>query len=159
VFSTSPVYRDGDLVALAPGTAKVAVEVKSQLDKDGIDQSLINMRSVRTMDPDIYGMVFGYDGAASDTFAEHVRGWASANLPAGGAGAGLPNRFYNLQNEFLVVDEPPPGVPAGGTVRWVLEAPVPVPRFFLPELLARLNVDNLRDFLPAEAVGKVLERI
>lgn len=156
VMTESPVYRDGDLVALAPGTAKIAVEVKSALDSEGIPGSLDNIRSVKELDPKVQGMVFGYGGVAAPTFIEHLRDWLGGNAPAKAARA-LPIRVYNLDQAFLAMDEKPDrGAVVDGTTYWVMQSPVPVTRFFLTELLARLNVDNLRDFLPAETLGDEL---
>jgi len=161
VMTTAPVYRDGDFVALSAGTAKLAVEVKSHLDSDGIPQALENIRSIKELDPDVYGMVFAYDGVAAHTLCQHVSAWFST---AAGKNAKLarqiPNRIYNLTEKFLLVDEnPDERAAAPGITYWALDALAPVPRLFLAELLSHLSMENLQDFLPTEETGPELHRI
>lgn len=161
VMTTASIYRDGGLVALSPGTAKLAVEVKSHLDGDGIRHALENIRSIKELDPNVHGMVFGYDGVGADTFCRHVSKWLSTDIGrAARLARQIPNRIYNLSEKFLVVDEnPDPRASAPGFTYWVLGALVPVTRLFLTELLGHLSMDNLQDFLPTEETGPELQRI
>ena len=74
-FEQSAIYRDGDFVVLGPDTAKVAIEIKSKLDKDQIPLAYKNIASVKRIAGDTKGIVFGYDSVAPRTFARHVRSW------------------------------------------------------------------------------------
>ena len=88
----SPVYRDGELVVLSPGSAGVAVEVKSDLDGKQIPLAYANLASVKRVDSAVLGLVFGYDGVQGDTFATHVTTWAKVNADR----TLWPDRVYNL---------------------------------------------------------------
>lgn len=101
-MTDSPLYRDGSVVALAPGTARVAVEVKSQLDKTAISESLANVASVREVDPALVGFVFAYDGCEAGTFAEHVSSWVKDHPDEDL----LPDSFFNLSKGFVATHVP-----------------------------------------------------
>jgi len=149
-FTASPVYRDGELFILSPGTAHVAVEVKSHLDIDEIPRAYNNICSAKQVDPDLMGLIFAYDGVQPNTFREHVTTWMSrAGIPPRGT---WPDQVYNMRQEYVAF---PKETTENDRVRddtrfSVAKSIDPVVRFFLTAVLSRLGLTNLRPFMRAE---------
>ncbi len=153
-FTMSPVYRDGELVILSPGTAKVAVEVKSSLDKKEILGAYDNICSIKEVDPAVQGLIFGYDGASDKTFVKHVRAWAK---PKSAPARELwPDRVFNMGQNFLVSPDPA-GLATKGFV--VARGDDPIVRFFLTAALTQLGLANLRPFMRADKTGNELHKL
>ena len=149
-LTTSPLYRDGDLVILSGGTAHVAVEVKSHLDSQEIPRAYDNICSVKRVDPSVMGLIFGYDGVQSQAFAAHVTAWAKREGTP--SRSGWPDRVYNMGQEFLVfpTNTTDSGGVAEDTEFSVVKGIDPIVRFFLTASLNRLGLTNLRPFMRAD---------
>jgi hypothetical protein len=153
-LTTSPVYRDGELVILSPGTARVAVEVKSNLDKKEIPVAYDNICSIKNVDPAVLGLIFGYDGVTDDTFVRHVRAWAK---PTGTPPRQRwPDRVFNMGQNFLVSPDPD-ALDTRGFV--VARGDDPIVRFFLTTALTKLGLENLRPFMRADKSGQDLHKL
>lgn len=149
-LTTSPIYRDGELAILSPGTAHLAVEVKSSLDSKEIPTAFNNICSVKRIDPSVMGLIFGYDGVQASKFGEHVASWSQGEgVPSR---TGWPDRVYNMAQAFVVFPKTlmDDGGPAEDTVFAVHKAIDPIVRFFLTASLTRLRMTNLRPFMRAE---------
>ena len=163
-----PVFRDGGFVVLTPGTARLAVEVKSQLVHAGssagetktfgaLGGAFDNIASVKAVDPKVRGFVFAFDGNAVGTFLQHAAAWSADR---GGTSEARPDRIFNMAERFSVV--PRPGTAArDGSLRpetrhdaWTHLEPHLVVRAFLTSVLQSLDVANLRSFLPADPIGE-----
>lgn len=151
-LTNSPVYRDGDLVILSPKTVRVAVEVKSVLDSEQIPLAYSNLSSVKRVDPEVHGMIFGYDGVSAETFCKHVRIWAKANTER----RIWPDRVFNLAQDFLVLPDPDALATQGFSVRRGAD---PIVRFFLTETLTRLGLENLRPFMGSDRTGDEVAKL
>ncbi|HOB74124.1 MAG TPA: hypothetical protein PKG54_06325 [Phycisphaerae bacterium] len=158
-FAASPIYRDGELVILSPKAAKVAVEVKSYLNKDEIEKAMNNIWSVKTVDSNAKGLIFSYDGVQATTFVEHVKNWERkkrAEVKASPPGrTRWPDRVFNMEQNFLMF--PDPDCVKAPEDRQYLVAPGndPIVRFFMTETLTTLGLDNLRPFMRADKTGNV----
>jgi len=153
-LTTSPIYRDGELVILSPGAAHVVVEVKSYLNKEEIGKAYNNIWSAKTVDPKVTGLVFAYDGVQANTFGKHVTAWNRKKVkehPKNSPGRlRWPDRVFNMAQNFLVLPDPTfVGAPVD-QVFAVAPGDDPVVRFFLTATLTRLGLDNLRPFMRAD---------
>lgn len=158
-FTTSPIYRDGDLVILSPDSAKVAVEVKSYLNKDEIAKAMNNIWSVKTLDSSVTGLIFGYDGVKANTFVTHAKAWdrkKQAELKANPPGrTRWPDRVFNMEQNFLMFPNPDFVGAAEKQQYQVAPGDDPIVRFFLTETLTTVGLDSLRPFMSADKTGKV----
>ena len=142
------------MVVLSPGTAAVAIEVKSSLDSNEIPKAYSNICSVKRIDPAVLGLVFGYDGVAAGTFVKHVTTW---DRREGAHARGLwPDRVFNLEQKFVVAPDPA-AVAASGHV--VAAEDDPIVRLFLTAALTKLGLSNLRPFMRADKTGPELHKI
>lgn len=150
----SPVFKDGELVVLAPGAASVAVEVKSLLQTNDTPDAYDNICSIKAVDPAVKGFIFGYNGAEWDTFVGHVTKWAAK---AGAPGRELwPERVFNMGQKFLVLPDPATaGDPANRQFAVAAEKD-PVVQLFLTMVLAEAGVDKARAFFMTENTGDQL---
>lgn len=154
-LTMSPIYRDGDFVILSPGTARVAIEVKSSLDKREIPIAYNNICSIKRVDPSVMGLIFGYDGVQANSFGGHVTKWSGGeNVPDRSR---WPDRVYNMGQEFVVFPDHllDDGTPADNTKFVVHKSIDPIVRFFLTVSLTRLRLTNLRPFMRAERYDQV----
>jgi hypothetical protein len=158
-LTDSPVFRDGGFVVLSPGTAKLAIEVKSNLtggtEKSEIRTALDNIRSAKAVDPKVRGFVFGFGGSGSSTFVGHVKKWG---LEGDSVARTLwPDRVFNLAERFAM--SPTPGALTGGgrlkaDSKHGIYADATVVRSFLTAALQATNLANLRAFLTADPIGE-----
>lgn len=157
-LTTSPIYRDGELVILSPGAAHVAIEVKSYLNKEEIGKAYNNIWSVKTVDPKVMGLIFGYDGVQMKTFVRHAKAWTGKKAKESKTNPGRlrwPNQVFNMSQNFVVSPDPGfAGFPADQTFV-VAPGDDPIVRFFLTATLTRLRLDNLRPFMRADKTGPV----
>lgn len=147
-LSSSPLYKDGELVVLTAGSAKVAIEVKSQLNSDEIPRAYTNIASVKSIDPEVTGIVFGYDGVQADKFAEHVGNWAAeAQVPR----SRWPDGVYHLGGAYFAIADPAPedGRLTDEAQFKVRKGVDPVVWLFLTAVLSRLNLTNIEEYMPA----------
>lgn len=156
-LTTSPIYRDGELVILSPGASRVAVEVKSYLNKEEIGKAYNNIWSVKTVDPGVTGLVFGYDGVQATTFRTHVKAWARRKAKEDKTNPPdrqrWPDRVFNMAQNFLVIPDPS-FVGAAADRRFsVAPGDDPIVRFFLTAALTKLGLDNLRPYMRADKAG------
>jgi len=158
-LTESPVFRDGGFVVLTPGTAKLAIEVKSNLtgaEKDGdIQFALDNIRSAKRVDPRVYGFVFGFSGNESDTFVKHVKKWGTAPAPV--IRTLWPDRAFNLAKGFTM--SPTTGTLSdGGRLQTESTHDIypddAVVRTFLTTALQAIGLANLRSVLTAEPIAE-----
>lgn len=150
----SPVFKDGELVILAPGAASVAVEVKSELATGHTPKAFDNICSGKMVDPNINGFVFGYDAAEWKTFVDDVKAW---ERKAGAPGREYwPERVFNMGQRFLMLPDPASAnTPADR--RFVVAAEKdPVVQLFLTAVLAEAGVDRVRAFFMTENTGDEL---
>jgi hypothetical protein len=153
------VFRDGDFVVLTPGTAKLIVEVKSELTgaaSDGeIETAFENIRSAKQLDPKIRGFVFGYGGNKARTFIGHVKTWGLVGhkFPR----TEWPDRVFNLEHEFTMVPTADTVAPDGRLKKdskHGIYSDKAIVRSFLTAALLAINLDNVRGFLSADEVGE-----
>lgn len=162
-LTDSPVLRDGGFVVLTPGTARLIVEVKSELTgkaKDGdIEGALENIRSAKEVGPDVRGIIFGFDGNAIDKFTEWVKKWGAGDPPV--PRNRWPDRVFNMKKRFTMT--PTPGTTAGdGSLLPASTHDVypdgTVARTFLTAALQAINgLANLRAFFPADPLGEAAD--
>ena len=161
-LTDSPVFRDGGFVVLTPGTAKLAIEVKSHLTgaaKDGeIETALDNIRSAKQVDREISGFIFGFGGNESDTFVKHVKKWGKGAESV--ARTLWPDRIFNLEQCFTM--SPTPGtLTDGGRLQAASThgtyADKTVVRTFLTAALQVTNLANVRAFLTVDTLGEPTE--
>jgi hypothetical protein len=157
-LTDSPVFRDGGFVVLTPGTAKLVIEVKSELTgaaKDGeIETAFENIRSTKQLDSKLRGFVFGYGGNQANTFIGHVRNWdlAGQNVPR----AEWPDRVFNLEQEFTMAPIADTVAPDGSLKKdskHGIYSDKAIVRSFLTAALQAINLANVRGFLTADEVG------
>jgi hypothetical protein len=160
-LTDSPVYRDGGFVILTPGAAKLVIEVKSELigatkpSDNEIAGAFNNIRSVKRVDPNVRGFIFGYDGNQLGAFVKRVKSWASG--PEAVPRTEWPDQVFNLNQAFAMV--PTPGTAEGdGRLRDAsthsVYADPAVVRSFLTAALLAINLANVRGFLAADVVGE-----
>lgn len=163
-LTDSPVFRDGGFVVLTPGTAKLAIEVKSHLtgavQNGEIETALNNIRSAKQVDSKINGFIFGFAGNESDTFAKHVKKWGSEGNPV--PRVLWPDRVFNLDQRFTM--SPTPGTVANdgrlkASSTHGIYADETVVRSFLTAALQATNLANLRAFLFADNIGEPTETL
>jgi hypothetical protein len=149
----SPVFKDGDLVVLSPGTAKVAIEVKSSLETNDTPDAYDNICSIKAVDAGLQGFIFGYDGAQYKTFAEHVKQWSNVTV----SGRELwPERVFNMGQKFLVMPDPSYNVGVAERRFVVAAEKDPIVQLFLTAVLAQAGVDSLRAFFLTQDTGDEL---
>jgi len=99
-LEAAPLYRDGDVVIVSPDSTYVVVEVKSDLKAEKLEEAFDNINSVKALDPNVRGIVFGYASATAGTFAEHLP-QARKNR------AGLvPEHIICLERELVIIWDP-----------------------------------------------------
>ncbi len=119
---SAPLYRWEDFVVVAPIQAKAAIEVKSQLDKNGIERLIRLHSSVAQIELDSGAFIptFGYalDGASFETFVKHLSDAIRQNAICGETAASklmnapvciaVENQHYvSIRPLHFVVDPPP----------------------------------------------------
>lgn len=167
-LTDAPVFRDGGFVVLTPGTAKVAIEVKSDLkgatekSNNDIYKSLQNIRSIKSVDPDVKGFIFGFAGNEAEVFARHFDAWRAAAAAADNAPPReqWPDGAYNLGRKFTLAREPTFDekgrlLPEGALV---LQRDDDVIRSFLTATLQALALSDLRIFFKQHTLGAEVAR-
>jgi hypothetical protein len=161
----STVFRDGELVVLSPKNVLVAIEVKSQLtgsaqDTNDIAAAYGNIASVRGINPEVRGFIFGYDGNAAETFVDHVNTWAAKpNAPPRSV---WPDQVFNMGQNFLILPpEPDTEQTRADNNRQftVVAGDDPVVRTFLTATLTAIGVENLRAFFGEDKTGETISTI
>jgi hypothetical protein len=154
-LNTSPIFRDGELVVLPPRSARIVVEVKSQLDANHIPKAYNNVCSVRRIDPNVLGFIFGYNGVAADTFSTHVKDWA-AQADAPGREY-WPDQVFNMEQQFLVLGPKAVADRTDPKREFVVVAGKdPVVRMFLTATLTAIGLTELRAFFRKDETGDKL---
>lgn len=163
-LTDSPVFRDGGFVVLLPGTAKLVIEVKSELtgavDGGEIELAFENIRSAKQVDPKIRGFVFGYGGNQSKTFIGHVKKWGldAQEVPR----TEWPDRVFNLEHEFTMAPSADTVAPDGSLKKESkhgIYSDKAIVRSFLTAALQAINLANIRGFLTADEVGDPSETL
>jgi hypothetical protein len=156
-FESAPVFKDGELVILSPGSAKVAVEVKSTLNKTYVLDSYDNICSAKAVDFGITGLIFGYDGIGHESFANNVKEWAGS---AGKPGRDYwPDQVFNMGQEFLCWRDPEFKGERKDRPFTVHAQDDPIVRMFLTAALNAIGISNLSAFFGEEKAGAKLHTI
>lgn len=146
----SPIYRDGALLVLSPGMARVAIEVKSNFDGDEVADSFENLASVKRNDANCQCVVFGFRGATSKTLKKHMRKTLRDQRKAGTFDAGrLPDAVYVLERDIVISRSV-----KNGSVLAGYEAGDPVIRHLFTRVLSELKLTNLQAFVDKDDLGK-----
>lgn len=163
-LTDSPVFRDGSFVVLTPGTAKLVIEVKSELtggESDSeIEKAFKNIGSAKQLDSKIRGFVFGYGGNKANTFTGHVKKWGldGHKVPR----AEWPDRVFNLEQEFTMAPIADTAAPDGSLKnesKHGVYSDKTIVRSFLTAALQAINLANVRGFLTADEVGDPIETL
>jgi len=157
LFGRTPIYRDGSLVVATTRMARVALEIKSQLDADSIPEALTNIASVKMLDPAACGIIFGYQGPLAPTLSRHLN-----NPPADGPATGsrsLADRVYVLDRNIVALRklDQPAAPEEAAVLMYDLHKPRhPVVRSLLLQVLSALNLTNLQSYVGGEDLGEPL---
>lgn len=135
-LEAAPLYRDGELVILSPDSVYLVIEVKSNLDSIALGDAFVNINSVKTLNPNVRGIVFGYDSATAETFKDH--------LPKEKAkyGACVPDQILCLERHLFIAWDPNKMGYDG------YELDVGPTQQLINEVLSAGKVTNLRPYLP-----------
>jgi hypothetical protein len=149
----APVFKDGELLVLTPGSVAVAIEVKSSLETNNTPDAFDNICSIKAVDPKVKGFVFGYGGARATTFVDHVSRWARESDKPRGL---WPDGVFNMGQRFLVLRDPAGNDDLSKHKFLVVEEKDPVVQLFLTVVLAEANIDVVRAFFLTQHTGDQL---
>lgn len=150
---SAPIYRDGAMVILPPSVVELALEVKSYLDGNAIDEAFENIASVKRLNPNIRGLIFAYDGIArGHVFRRHlmrhcrrVSRTKTARLFES-RWRQLPDQIYHFEKSRLVQKMMPADSQRLFSAYKTTE---PLIRYLLDEVMASCKVVHLKDYLAA----------
>jgi len=77
----SPLFDEGGYKILMPDCVRLAIEVKSKLNKKAIGDSFENIASVTRLCPKARGLIFGFDGLSLKKTFEHIEDYARGLEP------------------------------------------------------------------------------
>jgi hypothetical protein len=137
----APLYRDGDLVIVSPDSVHVVVEVKSNLDSSALGEAFTNIDSVKALNPNVRGVVFGFESATSDTFRDHLPAKKAAHGTRG------PDQILCLGRKLFI------SLDSTRTQYDCYELDRGPVQQLINEVLSAANVTNLRSYLPTLKAG------
>jgi hypothetical protein len=142
-LDSAPLYRDGDLVIVSPGSAYLMLEVKSVLNREDLEEAFENIASAKRLAPQARGIIFGYESAKPKTLADALSKTAKSGYE--------PDQILCLQERILVSWSP--------TVKnftgYQLEDGHAVQQL-ISEVLTASKVANLHPYLPSLQAGNEL---
>ena len=156
MLANLPLYRDGNLVVLTPGSATAAIEVKTMLNRETlIDESLQNVAALLKVDPSVDTAVFAYRGLSAETLVGHLRAHIQAAKQDGSYHREeFPDNIYVLDQRILFIRA------VEGEWTYTVHRPeVPLVRFVITQVLATLKVTNLQPFMKGVEYGDPLYSI
>jgi len=145
-MENAAIYKDGNLLVISPGTARLAVEVKSRLEGDAIKEAMTNIASAKSMDSTLPGFIFGFKSATMQTIKHHIEEWIKENPEFTGRRL-MPDRIYCAERKFMVVlDE------EGKVLYRFMEPEKPIVRYFFAEALTRIGLERVVSFMTAPSL-------
>jgi hypothetical protein len=143
---TAPVYRDDNIAVVSPDTAKIAIEVKSNLDKKAFKDAVKNAASVKKVDSKVRTLLFAYRSFGKhSTIRTHLRSAVRSARRTDGTidRTKLPDSIYLFEHD-IIADLAPVG--AAHTYE-VFHAAEPVVKFFFTDVLTSLLLRGLLSFM------------
>lgn len=135
-LEAAPLYRDGDVVIVSPDSAYLVIEVKSDLDSASLADAFDNIQSVKSLNPNVRALVFGYESATAETLAAHI---PEANARCGGL---VPDQILCLERRLVIARD----AARDGFDGYELD--VGPTQQLINEVLSAGKVTNLRPYLP-----------
>jgi hypothetical protein len=135
-LESAPLYRDGDIVIVSPDSAYIVIEVKSDLDSASLADAFANIQSVKSLNANVRGLVFGYESVTAETLA--------ARLPTEKAKCGNlgPDQILCLERRLVIAWD----AQRAGYDGYELD--VGPMQQLINEVLSAGKVTNLRPYLP-----------
>ena len=135
-LESAPLYRDGDIVIVSPDSVYIVIEVKSDLDATSLADAFTNIQSVKSLNVNVRGLVFGYESATAETLAARLPGEKAKYGDLG------PDQILCLERRLVIAWDPL----RAGYDGYELE--VGPTQQLVNEVLSAGKVTNLRPYLP-----------
>jgi hypothetical protein len=91
------LHEEGGVKIIMPNSAKMVIEVKTNLDSEAIQGGIENIKSAKYLNPSLSGVIFGFDGVSFDTTYNCLKTLVEGGLDADYA----PIAIINLRQGVL----------------------------------------------------------
>ena len=142
-LEASPVYQDEAFAVVSPEMGVLAIEVKSTLNKNDLQEAVKNLASTKRLNSNVVTLLFAFTGFKVNTLAKHLPGFLTQLPPNERVDA-----IINLKHDYVAeLDQT-----ARSTYNCFSVQGIAVKNLLL-QTVASAKVKNLRDYID---VGPVL---